>query len=278
MRPTIHTQGGGLDRDRAVQALMKLGHLKDAALVAEAAMMLLDEGAARAKAGEIADRVNLENGTDMSPPVAGKILSALNIRSVTSSGIKRIVLEQAQLSDVQAALRRKLDELEPRCRQTLEAYDGLVSDIAGLEAKIRRCDELDDRRIKLEKYAEDHSHLTFAVGRLEQQHSWLNGQVARRDELKAENERLQVRLGQEDGDLERSIAALSEEKEKRSRLSTRANHDLEVEKRLMATVERRAAGSRAQLKKAEKMAEAMSLLEMRGELNELKEQMKALRK
>ena len=257
---------------------MKLGHLKDAALVAEAAMMLLDEGAARAKAGEIADRVNLENGTDMSPPVAGKILSALNIRSVTSSGIKRIVLEQAKLSDVQAALRRKLDELEPRCRETLEAYDGLVSDIAGLEAKIRRCDELDDRRVKLEKYAEEHSHLTFAVGRLEQQHSWLKGQVARREELKAENERLQVRLDQADGDLERSIAALSEEKEKRARLSTRANHDLEVEKRLVAAVEKTAAGSRAQLKKAENMAEAMSLLEMRGELKDLKEQMEALRK
>ena len=267
-----HAQGGAPYPFKAVEELESLGRLKEATLIVEACAMLANEGVKKATATEIASRCNLENGTDMSPPVVGRILSAVGLRATVSSGVKRSVLDPARLGTMQASLQEKLDTDTPVCQELVSDLGELVTRVARLEAELAQTLSLIDRQAELRKYVDENRKKTFNFAYLTQEYHSLGMQLKKQESLKTQIQDLRGQL-EDSSRLEEEKAALEKTISERARTVSRMETERRREERELAALKSRASNSGARLPHVEKLAEAMTLTELRVEIDDVKRQL-----
>ena len=242
-----HTQGGALYPFKAVEALESLGRLKEATLIVEACSMLANEGVKKATATEIASRCNLENGTDMSPPVVGRILSAVGLRVTVSTDT-------------------------PVCQELVSDLGELVTRVAQLEAELAQTLNLIDRQSELRKYVDENRKKTFNFAYLTQEYHSLGMQLKKQESLKTQIQDLRGQL-EDSSRLEEEKAALEKTISERARTVSRMETERRREERELAALKSRASKSGARLPHVEKLAEAMTLTELKSELDDMKRQL-----
>ena len=267
-----HTQGGALYPFKALEALESLGRLKEATLIVEACSMLANEGVKRATATEIASRCNLENGTDMSPPVVGRILSAVGLKVTVSSGVKRSVLDPTRLETMQDSLQRRLESDTPVCRELVSSLSELVTRVDQLESELAQTLNLMERQAELRKYVDENRKKIFNFAYLTQEYNSLEIQLKKQESLKKQIQYLRGQL-QDSGKLEEEKTALEKTISERARTVSRMETERRRAERELAALKSRASESGARLSHIERLAEAMTLTELRMEIDDAKRQL-----
>jgi len=267
-----HTQGGALYPFKAVEVLESLGRLKEATLIVEACSMLANEGVKRATATEIASRCNLENGTDMSPPVVGRVLSAVGLRVTVSSGVKRNVLDPARLGTMQDSLRERLDSDAPVCQELVNDLSELVTRVAQLEDELAESINLIGRQAELRKYLDENRKKTFNFAYLTQEYHSLGMQLKNQESLKTQIKDLREKV-EDSSRLEEEKAALEKTISERATTTSRMEVERLRGEQELAALKSRASKSGARLSDIEKLAEAITLTELKLELDDINRQL-----
>ena len=160
----------------------------------QAACALALEGTSRASVTAVVRRAQEDTGVQVMPSMAGQIFSSVGVRTVTSHGRNRLVLDAEELRPLWDRMAARWEEVSPQVEQYLSQFGELAERVEKLEAR---------RQAVLNMIARDKSNREFLKKReiwvIEAQ-SWersaqkLRETVARCARLKEECEELRKQV------------------------------------------------------------------------------------
>ena len=101
----------------------------------QAACALALEGVNRASVTEVVQRAHQDTGVQVMPPTAGQIFSTMGIRTVTSHGKNRLVINHDELLRLRETLAAQWEEIAPRAEQYLSKFDEMAERVKKLEGQ-----------------------------------------------------------------------------------------------------------------------------------------------
>lgn len=164
-------------------------------LLLQGAILMAMEGTVRAQVKEITSRVFAEYSVEIPPWEAGTIFSGLGLRTATSHGRSRLVLDLAQLKE---HLRRAVEDMEafaPQAEETLAAFQDIDERVGYLTDRARAIIKADKRTKELREFIEKYRYVEMTVTSLIGEYEMLKGKLQRKEALEAEIENLKTRQG-----------------------------------------------------------------------------------
>ncbi|MFC1873879.1 hypothetical protein ACFLYX_01100 [Chloroflexota bacterium] len=119
----------------AVSSLRGLRDQKVSLALVQTACTLALEGTNRATAGQITERAIKEYGIEAIPSFTGQLFSSLGVKTVTSHGRNRLVLDHEQLEDIGKQLISQCEEKAAKLESTIETFNEVPERIKSLEAQ-----------------------------------------------------------------------------------------------------------------------------------------------
>ena len=101
----------------------------------QAACALALEGVSRASVTEVVQRAYRDTGVEVKPSTAGQIFSAMGVRTVTSHGKNRLVINHEELLPLQEKMAAQWVEIAPRAEQYLSKFGELAERVKKLEGQ-----------------------------------------------------------------------------------------------------------------------------------------------
>ena len=101
----------------------------------QAACALALEGVSRASVTEVVQRAHQDTGVEVMPSTAGQIFSTMGIRTVTSHGKNRLVINHDELLPLRETLAAQWEEIAPRAEQYLSKFDEMAERVKKLEGQ-----------------------------------------------------------------------------------------------------------------------------------------------
>ena len=134
----------------------------------QAATSMAIGGATRAQVKDVVSRASQDYNMTMSLWEAGQLFSALGIRTVSSHGKSRLVLEVDELQRHQQQLSREVDRLQPQIDETLIKFTALQEKVSGMEEKMASSLALIEREKELRQQVSEDVGLEARVTALQQ--------------------------------------------------------------------------------------------------------------
>ena len=126
-----------------------IGMRKCLALV-QTAYTMATEGITRATASEISSRESIDYGHSLTPANVGQAFAALGIKTVTSHGKTRFVLEVKELEKIREVNVAYCEELSQKLEAYLESYQELNERVETLVARLKEFYQLKQTEKRLE--------------------------------------------------------------------------------------------------------------------------------
>jgi hypothetical protein len=124
---------GGPAALRAENALGGIRSFKETISLVTAALAMSLEGQTRATAGEIAERATRDFQSSATASGAGTAFARLGIKSTSSHGKTRLVLETDELQGIKAVITQKLEDAEAELETVINGFGDLSRNIQKLE-------------------------------------------------------------------------------------------------------------------------------------------------
>ncbi len=126
-----------------------LDDLKVQLALVQAACALAIEGITRATASEISMKAQQQYKVEVTPSFTGQIFSILGIRSVTTHGKSKFVLEESELENIRKELNSQIEKTLARLQQAIANFQRLPEKIASLQSEWRKIRSLRAREQEL---------------------------------------------------------------------------------------------------------------------------------
>ena len=110
-----------------------LSELKVQLALIQTACTLAIEGIIRATALEVTTRAIQEYHIEATPSFTGMAFSALGIKTVTTHGKNKFVLEEGELEKLRAEIAQKCEETEDKLKETIKRFKDLPAKIDSLQ-------------------------------------------------------------------------------------------------------------------------------------------------
>jgi chromosome segregation ATPase len=196
-----------------------LSELKAKLALVQAACTLALEGITRATASEISMKAAREYQVEATPSFTGMIFSAMGIRTVTTHGKSKFVLESNQLEKIRSEITMKCEEIQAKLKEAVKKFQDLP----------KRIDSLQVEWTKLRTFRAREQELIRVINADRQN-------PPRMDFLEAEYKKIQLRderisnLKQEINTLEQKEKKLASLDDKKKAIETRiADHEKKVQ-------------------------------------------------
>lgn len=158
--------------------------------IVQAAYQMSLEGVSRVTALEVAEKVDKDFDISVTPSYVGYVFANLNLRTVTTHGKKRFVLDPDELKGIKERVTAVCEQRMREIDSTLESYKGFVAEVKSLEDRCKEMIKLVDHRKELITYIEANKHYADEVADLEEEASQLKEEAAKAQVLQAECKRL----------------------------------------------------------------------------------------
>jgi DNA repair exonuclease SbcCD ATPase subunit len=154
---------------KTYQAVNGLRNLKEMLGLIEAALIMSLEGISRATVTEIFRKATDEYGVTSTTSVSGQIFSQLKIKTTTTHGKPRLVLDTAQLKSLKDRISRQIGEVSKELSDILAEYKDTGNRINELEEQLRESIRLYKRERELTQQLQQVNSQPSRVPYLEQE-------------------------------------------------------------------------------------------------------------
>lgn len=120
---------------RDLPSVADLASVRRALAVVRAACALVEEGASRATATQIAQQAE-RSGVFLEAWEVGQIAARCGMRTRASHGKSRFVLDLDQLTDLRGRLAKMVEEVAPLLEQEMATFDGLAAQVEALRERV----------------------------------------------------------------------------------------------------------------------------------------------
>jgi len=172
----------------------------------QAAHLIALEGANRATASEIAERTAKQYGVEVTPSNVGQIFSMLGIRTVTTHGKNKFVLDTDQLEKARTNIETQCREVETKMKTSIETFKELLERIQGLEKRWQEILKLKSQETQFKRSIQESGEATSRLYNLQDRAQQLREQVKQAEGLEKECEKLSQTV--------KGLPSLTERKEK----------------------------------------------------------------
>lgn len=163
-------------------------------MVARTALLMSLEGTQRAKATQLAERIEADHGVSITPSRVGIMMSGFKVRSVTSSGRSRLVLEPEQLRDVFQRLELEADAIGPEVEEAVKRFGDIVNVVESLDVRLGQVRYLAQRHTEMQGHLDKNRMAINGLYQLERQYEQAKKQVQRATQLQQAIESLDERV------------------------------------------------------------------------------------
>jgi DNA repair exonuclease SbcCD ATPase subunit len=191
---------------RGSSAFQGLAEIKWTMCVLQTGILMSLEGTTRAAASEIAERAQREYGIEFMPSKIGQCFALLGIRSVTTHGKNRFVLDPDELEKAKGSSQARYQTLEARLRESIEAFKGLAEKIKSLENQWRDVQRLRTRENELTRAIRENQDEINRLYGLRDRAGQLQETVKKAEAVETECKELEQRI--------QALPALNERKAK----------------------------------------------------------------
>lgn len=160
----------------------------------QAAALLASEGFSRATASEIAFRAKEEYGVEVLASVAGQAFSALGLRTTTTHGKSRLVLELGDLLQLQQQLETQVEDSAPRFEAAVAKFRDVAERVGELELQLSHVADLVAKERGIDEYLQRNSGVSRELRSKQASYGYLQGQVNDLNRLKVQCDTLSTAL------------------------------------------------------------------------------------
>ena len=132
--------------------LLGLTPLKQRLCLVQAGCLMAREGRQRAQVSEVLARAQALYGIEITPGEAGQHFSSLGMKTVTTHGKSRLVLDIASLEKIREPLEEEVEEHEELLKERGAVYDLTMKRVAELEERCAAIVRLASREAELKAY------------------------------------------------------------------------------------------------------------------------------
>lgn len=174
--------------------LRSLSELSMRLMVAKTALLMSLEGTRRAKATLLAERIDADHDVTITPSRVGIMMSGFKVRSVTSSGRSRLVLEPEQLREVIQRLELEADAIGPVVEEAVNRFGDISNVVEWLDVRLGHVRNLAQRQKEMQGYLDEYRMAINGLNHLERQYEQAKKKVGRTTQLKQAIESLDERV------------------------------------------------------------------------------------
>jgi len=128
-----------------IETVSDLVGMRNALALIQTAYAMAVEGTTRATATQIAEREASEYGYSTTPSNVGQVFAALEIKTATSHGKTRFVLDIKQLTKIRDETFTHCEELSQRLEDSLASYKKLDTHIKTLIVRLQEVNRLKEQ-------------------------------------------------------------------------------------------------------------------------------------
>jgi chromosome segregation ATPase len=154
---------------KTYQAANGLRNLKEMLGLVEAALVMSLEGSSRATVTEVLRKATDEYGVTSTTSVSGQIFSQLKVKTTTTHGKPRLVLDTEQLKSLKDRISRQISEVSQELADVLNEYKDTGNRINQLEEQIKEAIRLYNRERDLNQQLQQVNRQPSRIPYLEQE-------------------------------------------------------------------------------------------------------------